>query len=75
MDNNPNKFTEDGLCLLEEARSEAKFGKEMAKLATQVLKTEYKLKDTNSIPSVRSLLSKAGDMFENYPLLQDSIIF
>ena len=47
----------------------------MAKLATQVPKTEYKLKDTNYILSVRSLLSKAGDIFEKYPLLQDSIVF
>ena len=56
--NNPNKFTEDGLCLLEEARSQANFGKEMAKLATQVPKTEYKLKDTNYVPSVCPFHSK-----------------
>ena len=47
----------------------------MAKLATQVPKTEYKLNDTNSVPIVPSFLSKVGDMFEKYPLLQDAIVF
>ena len=72
---NPKKFTEDGLCLLEEARAQENFGKEMVKLATKVPKTEYKLKDTNYVPSVRSFLSKAGDMFEKYPFLQDYFVF
>ena len=75
MHKNPNKFTEDGLCLLEEAVAQGKLGKEMEKLETQVPKTEYKIKDTNSVPSVSSFLSKAGDMSERYPLLQDSIVF
>ena len=47
----------------------------MAKLATQVPKTEYKLKNTNYVPTVYSFLSKAGDMSERYPLLQDYIVF
>ena len=47
----------------------------MAKLATQLLKIEYKLKGTNHVPRVRSFLSKSVDMFEKYPLLQDSIVF
>ena len=75
MHNNPQKFTEGGLYLLEEARAQANFGKDMANLATQVPKTEYKLKDTNSVPSICSLLSKVGDMFEKYHLLQYSIVF
>ena len=72
---NPKKLTEDMLCLLEETIPQAKFDKEMAKLATQVPKTEYKLNDTNSVPIVPSFLSKVGDMFEKYPLLQDYIVF
>ena len=47
----------------------------MAKLATQLLKIEYKLKGTNHVPRVRSFLSKSGDMFENYHFLQDCIVF
>ena len=58
-----NKFTEDGLCLLEEARSLANFGKEMAKFSTRVPKTEYKIKDTNAVPSVCSFLSKEVYVF------------
>ena len=73
--NNSKKLTAYGLCLLEEARAQENFGKEMVKLATQVPKTEYKLKDTNSVSSICSLLSKVGDMFEKYPLMQDFIVF
>ena len=69
------KITEDGLRLLEEENSQVLFDKETEKLAKKVPKIMLKLKATNSVPSVRSLLSTAGDMFEKYYDLQNSIVF
>ena len=71
----PIEFTEDGLRLLEEENSQVLFDKETEKLAKKSPKIMLKLKATNSVPSVRSLLSTAGDMFEKYYDLQNSIVF
>ena len=69
----PINFTEDFLRLLEEAKAHVLFGKEMEKLE-KFPKAMWKLKTTHSVPSVRSLLSTAGDMFEKYPDIQNSIV-
>ena len=47
----------------------------MAKLAKTFPKKMWKLKAINSVPSVRLFLSTAGDMFEKYPELKNSILF
>ena len=71
----PVKFTVDCFLLLEEEKYQVLFGKEMAKLSKKFPKTMWKIKATNSVPSVCSFLSKEGDMFEKYYELQNTILF
>ena len=71
----PIKFTENGLRLLEEAKAQVLFVKKTKKLAKHFPPKMWKLKATNSVPSVCLFLSTAGDMFEKCPELQNYILF
>ncbi len=71
-----DKFNDpDGTQLWDKARAQADYGKEMAKLANSMPKSTFKLKANNSAPRTKLFFSHVADIFEEFPLLQNSLVF
>ena len=73
--NNTFRLNEEtGELLREESKAQAQFGRSMAKLAKQMPKSTYKLRNSDSSPSTRSFFETAADVFEKNPSLNNHLV-